>query len=423
MNTAYKLLDIDLRLFDVVMSTTTDNTAGNDLSPQMRIFYSDYQIDYAKASLYHNQFGQKKNIAGRNGKTIEFRVKKPFAKALTPLTEGVTPAGHKLDWGKLDAVVQQFGDYARVTDVLTVTAVDDQIAYATENNGDQAGRTLDTLTREVLNGGTSVQYASAQVAARHLLVGGSATPANNHHLTVDSIKRAVRFLKKMGARPISDGYYMAIIHPDIAYDLTNDPAWVNVKTYDPEDWYRGEIGRIAGVRFVETSEAKLFHAENLADSVRTLTVASYTAGTKTVTIDEALTAGQAAALVGRKVIIDGEQSEITAAAAGAAGAATITLKAARTEAPADNDVVYPGEAGAAGRDVYSTLVFGADAYGITEIEGLGLQFIYKPLGSGDDPLNQRATAGWKATHAAVRLVEGYMLRIESTGTFENGEAN
>ncbi len=82
-----------------------------------------------------------------------------------------------------------------------------------------------------------------------------------------------------------------------------------------------------------------------------------------------------------------------------------------------------GEAGAAGRDVYSTLVFGADAYGITEIEGLGLQFIYKPLGSGDDPLNQRATAGWKATHAAVRLVEGYMLRIESTGTFENGEAN
>ena len=37
----------------------------------------------------------------------------------------------------------------------------------------------------------------------------------------------------------------------------------------------------------------------------------------------------------------------------------------------------------------------------------------KPLGSGEDPLNQRATAGWKASKAALRLKEQNMIRIES----------
>ena len=37
----------------------------------------------------------------------------------------------------------------------------------------------------------------------------------------------------------------------------------------------------------------------------------------------------------------------------------------------------------------------------------------KQLGYGDDPLNQRASVGWKATQTAERLVEQYMVRIES----------
>ena len=59
-------------------------------------------------------------------------------------------------------------------------------------------------------------------------------------------------------------------------------------------------------------------------------------------------------------------------------------------------VVYPGEAGAKGRDVYATLIFGDNAYGVTEIRGGGLQHIVKQLGSAGsaDPLNQRGTAGY-----------------------------
>ena len=83
-----------------------------------------------------------------------------------------------------------------------------------------------------------------------------------------------------------------------------------------------------------------------------------------------------------------------------------------------SDVVYPGEAGAKGRDVYATLVLGRNAYGVTEIAGGGLEHIVKQLGSSgtSDPLNQRATAGWKCTSATQRLVEQFMIRIETAAS-------
>ena len=324
------LLPVMLNLFD----GNTNITGDSGLSDEMKTYYSDYLIDMAEPELVHDQFGQKHPIPKNGGKTIEFRKYDPLPKALTPLTEGVTPNGQKLNMGVITATVKQYGGFIELSDMLLLTAIDNNLVQATKLLGSQAGRTLDTITREVLNGGTNVQYAEGQVNSRAAL---SYTDENtNHNLTVNAVRRAVRFLKVMNA-PRINGYYAGIIHPDCSYDLMSDPKWVNVKTYsDPEGIYEGEIGRIEGVRFVETSEAKVFTG-----------------------------------------------------------------------------------AGASDRDVYSTLIIGADAYGVTEITGGGLQHIVKQLGSAGtaDPLNQRATAGWKATKVAERLVEAYMVRIETTSTF------
>lgn len=72
-------------------------------------------------------------------------------------------------------------------------------------------------------------------------------------------------------------------------------------------------------------------------------------------------------------------------------------------------------AGASSIDVYCTLIFGANAYGITRVSGEALKNIVKPLGSAGtaDPLDQRATSGWKATFVAKILNENYIERIES----------
>ena len=427
MNAIYNdlyLMPVVLNLFDAYTNTTLDH----GLSDEMKVYYSMRLINLAEPELIHDQFGQKHPIPKNSGKTIEFRKYDSLPKALVPLTEGVTPAGQKLSMGVIRATIKQYGGYIELSDILELTAIDNNLVQATRLLASQAGRTADTITREVLAGGTNVVYAGG-AKDRSELVGGDSTAENNKYLTVDDIRKAVRALKVMNAQKIN-GYFAGIIHPDTAYDLMSDKKWVDVKTYsDPDGIYEGEIGKIEGVRFVETTEAKIFHAAELKiadgseESERNLTVKS--ASGKVITINEKLSANQAKALTGRDILVGGELLEVASAAAGAAGAATITVKNAPAAAPSASDVIYPGEGGANGRDVYSTLILGADAYGVTELEGGGLQHIVKQLGSSGtaDPLNQRATAGWKLTKVAERLVEQYMVRIESASTFESGTMN
>lgn len=392
----YRLFNINLQLF-AEMNTQTTGTAT--LSDEMKTYYSDYLIDNAVPKLVHDQFGQKHPIPKNGGKTIEFRKYSPLPKLLTPLTEGVTPDGQSLTVTTVEATVDQYGGYVTLSDQLLLTAIDNNMVQATKLLGNQAGVTLDTITREVLNGGTNVVYAGG-VTSRNALTG---------KLTVDDIKKAVRALKNQNAEKIGDSY-VAIIHPDVTYDLTNDPTWQAVKDYDPKDWYEGEIGKIAGVRFVETTEAKIFHGDDLASDSRTLTVNGQVSSNTTVTFDGGTVAADA--LVGREVLIGDTVAKVTANTT-----TTLTLDTAVTAA--DNDIIYPGEGGKEGCDVYSTLILADNAYGVTEIEGGGLQHIVKQLGSAGtaDPLEQRASVGWKATKVAERLVESFMVRVESLSTF------
>ncbi len=408
---------LNLRLFD-----NTNVTTDEGLSPEMKIYYDKELLRNAKPRLVHNMFGQKRPIPKGKGKTIEFRKFDPLPKSLTPLVEGVTPSGRKMRVTSKTATVKQYGDYIEHSDILEMTTIDNTLVEGNRLLGQQAGETLDTLTREVINSGTNVQYADGRVSARYLLVGGDPEWGNNHYFNCEVIRQAALNLRNNKATPLEGGDFVAIVHPDTIYTLKKDPEWQEATKYqNSEKLYSGEVGRYDGVRFVESTEAKIFHAADLSAGSRNLTVASV-AG-KVFTIQEALTADDAAKLAGRKILVKGYQYTVTNAAAGAAGAATITVSEDVQGAPAAADVIYPGEAGAAGRDVYSTLFIGADAYGVTEIEGGGLQMIVKQLGSAGtaDPLNQRATQGWKATHTAEILSDLFMVRVEHTTPYERGE--
>ena len=82
-------------------------------------------------------------------------------------------------------------------------------------------------------------------------------------------------------------------------------------------------------------------------------------------------------------------------------------------------------AGAGSIDVYSSLILGKDAFAVTALEGEGLETIVKQLGSSgaSDPLNQRATVGWKALKAVAILTNQYMVRIETGSFYNEHEAN
>lgn len=407
------LTGANLQLFALNTNLSTDNTAGNDLSPGMRTFYSDHLIETASAKLVHDQFGQKHPIPKNGGDTIQFRKYQPLPKLLTPLEEGVTPDGQKMNMDKLSAKVKQYGGYIALSDWLELTHVDNTMVQATKLIGSQAGRTLDTITREIINAGTSVLYGDKlALNARHLLSGGNENEEDNAYLTIKAIQLATRYLKNQNASPIDDSF-VAIIHPDIAFDIMNDKRWIDVKQYsDPEGIYEGEIGKIAAVRFVETTEAKIFAAKDLSENSRNLTVASVSGAN--VTVSETLTETDRTALCERDVLVGTAKYKIVSVSGN-----VLTLDEA-PESAESGTVIYPGEAGAKGRSVYSTIVLGANAYGTTDITGGGLEFITHQKGSAGsaDALNQRATVGWKASKTAEILVEQYMVRIETTSTFD-----
>ncbi|MCH5199238.1 MAG: N4-gp56 family major capsid protein [Oscillospiraceae bacterium] len=241
----------------------TANSSGN-LSAEMKTFYDRALLALAGPKLVHDQFGVKKPIPQHGGKTIEFRQFTKLPKALKPITEGVTPTGETLEVGTITATVEQYGSYIETTDMLEMTAIDNIIKEAVEELSDQAAVTLDTVTRNELNAGTNVIYAPDTSSGSEKEITSRADINENCKLTVNLVFKAATALKNMNTPKLSDGSYVAIIHPSVAYDLMlgSGNEWIDIQKYsNVTNIFNGEIGKIAGVRFVESTEAKIFGGE------------------------------------------------------------------------------------------------------------------------------------------------------------------
>lgn len=301
-------------------------------------FYDRNMLERAVPALVHDKCGQTRPIPKGNSKSIKFRRYNALAVATTPLTEGVTPAGKELSITDVTATLEQYGDFVTVSDVVSMTVEDAVITEATDVLGEQAGETLDTVYRDILNAGTNVYYAGG-VAAR---VNVAAAPATaDLDVIIKSLKKqnAKRFTEmiqgsaKTNTYPIRPAFW-AVTHTDKITQYENLTGWKSVEEYASQGQVDpNEAGNYKSLRFLETTNGKIWAA---------------------------------------------------------AGAGTPAV------------------------DVYSTLVFGKNAYGVVGLRGQrNIETIVKPLGSGDDPLNQRATVGWKAMATAKILNDAFMIRYET----------
>lgn len=386
-------------------------TYTDSLSAEMKTFYDKTLITLAGANLIHEQFGQKRPIPKNGGKTIEFRRFSRLPKALKPITEGVTPDGNKFNVTAVSCTVDQYGDYIEQTDMLELTAVDNTIVEATKELASQAGVTLDTVVRNELQGGTNVMYAplvtedgeETEILSREDIT-------KDCKLRVKDIFKAAAQLKAVNAPKIG-GAYVAIIHPYVAYDLMQEAGdqWVSIQKYmNPENLLKGEIGTLGGVRFVESTEAKVFGPAEIAEGITRMTAAGDVNGSATVTVNEYM--GDKTFGEPLEVYCAGEKNTVVSVQGN-----TVTLGTAVTLKK--GDVISGIGGGKDGSAVFSTLFLGENAYGVTDIEGGGLEHIVKPRGYGNDPLNQRSSIGWKATKVAKRLLEEYIIRVESGSEF------
>lgn len=225
------------------MASTTST-----LSQLMQTYYDKLFIQMVEQWLVMGEGAQKRPLPQGEGKIVSFQRYSPLTRITTALSEGSNPSAVDLSATNVTATVAEYGSYTTISKLLSLTAIDPKMKGAVEVMGTNAGESIDELVRNELENGT------AQLAgAKSLISDVAATDTFN----AAEVRKAVRNLKLQKAYRYSDGYFLAKTNPYASYDLMGDSTWVNAHTYkDGENLYKGELGKLHGVRFLEGTNPK-----------------------------------------------------------------------------------------------------------------------------------------------------------------------
>ena len=207
-----------------------------------------------------------------SGLVMNMRKLIPLETNTKALSEGDPGESVMLAETEVTVQLQQYGEYARCTGQARSDAFGHGHHAPHEAVCDAGARSIDAVVREELAKCANVIYAGGKASRAEL------TAADK--LTSRELRKAVKTLKKNHAQTFG-GYYVAIIGPDTMYDLQEDEAFVKVSQYqDKENIYTGEVGRLFGVRLVETTEAKIFEGAGAdgADVASVIVLGQYAYG-------------------------------------------------------------------------------------------------------------------------------------------------
>ena len=401
-----------------------NKTYSPGVAPSVVEYYERSLLENMKPEMVHNRDAQKRTLPEHNGKTVKFRRFTPFAAITEPLAEGVTPAGQTLTETAFTAMVKPYGGHVELTDEINFYLLDNMHQETAKLLADQAALSLDTISRNALNAGMNVQYANSKTSRGAL--------ASTDKLTFAEIKTAVRNLKRKNVKPFADGFYHAIVHPDVVHDLTADTMWVDVAKYqDKVKTERYELGTIYKVKFFESTNAMVFKAQTYIYGTKTsLTATAFDAATKCMTVSDSISEDDARAMTGLLVNVQITKSSASSVTPMCIERVDATNKkvyfrwvpASTTDWTTTNALkIVPYGGGASGADVYSTLIYGENAFGTIELGGTGrnVQIIINAPGSSGalDPLAQRGAIAWKVKgFCTVILQDDFIVRLESGAT-------
>lgn len=311
--------------------------ATGGLTVEARRWYEKALLARSVPQFIYMKYAKVKGIPANGGNNIQFRRFERITTSTTALTEGTPPSETQGTFVEVNFTANQYGQFARLSDVAIKQSQDDLMSEYSQNFGEAGADALDQLMRDNIVAGTNIQYASTS--------GSRGDVGSGDYLTPAEIREAVRTLSRNNAPKVASvGRYVAIIHPDARFDFMGNSDAVNAyqyagpRTQGENPLFTGELFDWMGVTFDVTTQAKVFSS-----------------------------------------------------------------------------------AGLSGADVYATVVFGEAAYGATKYDAFSMALIVKPLGSAgaNDPLNQFATVGWKASWGGGVLDQTRLVRIEHVTSIKN----
>lgn len=257
------LLPLNIQFFAGPPANTTGtiNTGTGATSTKPNAYYDKLLLNLlVQTDFHHAKFAQNRDMPTRTGDTINFRKITKLEPSLTPLTEGVTPTGQTGSVTAISASTAQYGDFMEFSDLVDVTLVDPILKEYTVEQARAARETLDLLVREELNGGSNVRYAGGKTARNTVAAGDKPT--------VDDFRKIVLSMKKAHIKPAVGGKYVALITPEVAFDLLDDPKFL--KAYEiaqnATPLIKGEVADVYGIKFIEVLNAKVFDGEGASSA-------------------------------------------------------------------------------------------------------------------------------------------------------------
>lgn len=401
--------------------------ASAGVAPGVIEYYNRAIIENVEGEYPHLRDAQSVPYPMRNGNRMKFFRFTAFDAVTEPLQEGVTPAGQSLTETEFTATIKPYAAHVEITDELDMLHLHAGHQRIAKLLGAQARLSVDSVARNALNTGMNVQYVDgANNTSRGTLIAADV-------LTFSEVKKAVRTLENKNAQRFPDGFYHSIVHPNVAFDLTSDSMWVDKAKYqDKEKIEKNELGCLAGVKFFRSTNAMKFTGDTYVyGTTAALTMAAdtaYDADKRCLTVGT-ISADDARELAGK--LVDAQYTSSAVAyktpvcieRVEAGTAAKVYLRYALPSAFAasftttNTAKIVPTGAGASDAEVYSTLIYGQDAFGCVKLDGNGenVSIIVKPCGSSGaaDPVDQRGTIAWKVKgFCTVILNDDFIVRVE-----------
>ena len=448
----------------------TTNSSGQ-FTADIEAFIAKETLPLARRQLVAYQFGDPERLPQGRGTTFTATRYNRVALPFQPLSEGVPPVGETMTIGQVTVTLQQWGDRITVTDVAELTIKHPIMNEAKKLVALQTAETLERNTFNTLAGFTQVNYVNSR-GARGSLVAGDV-------LNTYEINRSYSQLVTLGAprymgdemtntkleadaggarasnNPRGMPHYVAIVHPFVEGDLTQNSTFVLASSYsDVNKLYNYEVGQWHCIRFCSTNMVPSWTGVANLGAVGT----AYTAGTAGslatnsyyVIITASDTQNQYESriyAVSGAVSVTGATGSISVVLPTLAGftfnayigtttspANLATSVAGPTSGPLTGQAVQmsggqtviltgigtaqtPPAAPAAGVTVYPTYVFGRGAYGQVVLDDIKITWLAGADKS--DPLNQLRVVGWKVFYGTLIKNNQFAMRIESASAFNS----
>jgi N4-gp56 family major capsid protein len=229
------------------MATSTTITNSANLPVE---YYERKLLSTLEPRLVLQPLGKRQKLPRGNGKQVKWLRYAAIAESTTPLTEGTPPSEIAFSTSNVTSAISQYGQFSKVSDLLSMTAIDPVLENLSERFGVAAAKTIESLIVAELDAEAADQFAAGAAG-----VGSVAAGDNLDHI---ELIKAMVSQKEAFIDPHESGQYVAVIHPKAEFDLLSDTqvgSFQDINKYvGGSDGQRkllnGEIGRMYGMRIL-----------------------------------------------------------------------------------------------------------------------------------------------------------------------------